>query len=276
MTHDPPEPAALLELALDAARAAGRYLVDERPADLDVAATKTSPTDVVTAMDRGSERLIVARLRTARPRDGVLGEEGAADAGSSGVRWVIDPVDGTVNYLYGLPEWAVSVAAEVDGVVVAGVVHAPALGETWTATLGGGAALDGRVLRRERGVALERALVATGFSYESANRALQARLLVEVLPCVRDVRRAGSAALDLCGVAGGRHDGYFERGTHHWDIAAAALVAREAGVTVGGLPGAGESEDLVVAAAEPLFAELQGLLAAHWPYAARADDVAPS
>ncbi|RJK96267.1 inositol monophosphatase family protein [Vallicoccus soli] len=260
-----PAPADLLDLALRAARAAGRFLVQERPADLDVAATKTSPTDVVTAMDRGSEELVVRTLRAERPDDGVLGEEGAAATGSTGVRWVVDPIDGTVNYLYGLPEWAVSIAAEVDGEVVASVVAAPALGETWTATRGGGAHLDGRPLRRGRGADLGQALVATGFSYEARHRALQAQVAAQVLPRVRDLRRAGSAALDLCGVAGGRHDAYFERGTHHWDVAAAALVAREAGVRVGGLRGAPESEELVLAAADPLFDDLHALLDAAWP-----------
>ncbi len=265
MSTPAPAPDELLDLALRAARAAGRFLVEERPPGLGVAATKTSPTDVVTAMDRGSEELVVRTLREQRPDDGVLGEEGADAVGSSGVRWVVDPIDGTVNYLYGLPEWAVSIAAEVDGHVVAGVVAAPALGETWTATLGGGAHLDGRRLSRGPGVALDRALVGTGFSYEARERAVQGALLAQVLPRVRDVRRAGSAALDLCSVAGGRLDAYFERGTHHWDVAAAALVAREAGARVGGLHGAPESEDLVLAAAEPLYGALHDLLAAARP-----------
>ena len=254
--------AELLDLATSAAHAAGAVLRDERPRDLGVAATKTSPTDVVTVMDVRAERLLVERLLAARPDDAVLGEEGGEGAGTSGVRWVLDPIDGTVNYLYDLPAWAVSVAAEVDGASVVGVVHAPMLGETFTAVRGQGAWLGDRRLRANTGVALDRALVATGFVYDAATRARQGEVLAGLVGRVRDVRRCGSAALDLCSVAAGRVDAYFERGTHRWDIAAGGLVASEAGARVGGLRAAPPSPAFVLAAAPDLFVPLHDLLVA--------------
>jgi myo-inositol-1(or 4)-monophosphatase len=253
-------PDDLLALALETARRAGRLLVSERPAGDLERSTKSSPTDVVTVMDTAAERMIVDALRTARPGDGVLGEEGADDPGTSGVRWVIDPIDGTVNYLYRLPAWAVSIAAERDGEVVAGVVHAPAMGETYTATLGGGAFCDGVRLACTRDVQLEQALVATGFGYERQRRASQARVLTGVLPAVRDIRRAGSCAIDLCLLAAGRVDAYYERGPMPWDIAAGALIAREAGARVEGLHGEPASERFTLAAGTGLFERLRDLL----------------
>ena len=255
-----PDRQALLELAVDVAHRAGRLLVEGRPRDLRVAATKTSPTDVVTEMDRASERLIVEGIRAARPDDGFLGEEGSADSGTSGVRWVIDPIDGTVNYLYDLPEWAVSIAAEIEGEVVVGVVHVPPLGETFTGVRGGGAHRDGVALDRLAAAELARALVATGFSYEAERRRAQGRVVAEVLPQVRDVRRGGSCAVDLCSVAAGRVDAYYERGVQPWDHAAAGLVAQEAGAVVQGLHGAPASSDFLLAAPEPLFGALHEML----------------
>ncbi len=251
----------LLSLARRAAAGAARLLVDKRPARVDVAATKTTPTDIVTEMDRAAETLIFETIRAARPGDGALGEEGADDAGTTGVRWVVDPIDGTVNYLYDFPSWAVSVAAEVDGEAVVGVVAVPPLGETFSAVRGRGAELDGRPLRRDDAPSLDRALVATGFGYAAERRARQAEVLRGVLPRVRDVRRAGAAAVDLCAVAAGRVDAYYERGTNRWDIAAGALIATEAGVTVGGLHGRRAGHDLVIAAPPGLFDPLHDLLA---------------
>jgi myo-inositol-1(or 4)-monophosphatase len=268
VTVPTPDAAALLDLALDAARRAGELLVLGRPADLGVAATKSSPTDVVTEMDRASERLITATLLGARPRDGVLGEEGADTGGSSGVRWIVDPVDGTVNYLYGLPGWSVSIAAEVGGEVVAGVVAIPSQRETFTAIRGGGARLDGRPITCNRGVPLDRALVGTGFGYAEQLRARQAEVLRGVLPRVRDIRRFGSCAADLCSVACGRLDGYYERGPEYWDVAAGTLIAREAGARVEGLYGAPPSPALTVAAAPELFTPLHDLLASLQPLGA--------
>jgi myo-inositol-1(or 4)-monophosphatase len=194
----------LLELALEAARRAGALLRDGRPADLGVAATKSSPVDVVTEMDLAAEKLITELIMERRPEDGLLGEEGAATEGTSGVRWVIDPLDGTVNYLYGLPAWAVSIGAEVDGVAVAGVVLAPQLGEEFTAVLGGGSWLGGRRLRVREPGNLAQSLVATGFGYRAERREVQGRIVAGLIGRVRDIRRGGSAALDLCSLAAGR------------------------------------------------------------------------
>jgi myo-inositol-1(or 4)-monophosphatase len=257
------EPAALLALAEEVARTAGRLLVSRRPpgADLVVTATKSSPTDIVTAMDTAAERLIVERLRAARPEDGILGEEGADSPGTSGVVWVVDPIDGTVNYLYDLPEYAVSLAAAVDGEVVAGAVHSPVTAETWTAARGAGAWRNGEPVRVSACTELARALVATGFGYQAERRAHQAEILRALLPRVRDVRRAGAASLDLCAVATGRVDAYYERGLKPWDLAAGGLVAQEAGARVEGLHGGRAGEDLVLAAPPALFAQLHDLLA---------------
>ena len=256
----PEEPASLLALAVQAAEAAGRLLVDGRPARLDVG-TKTSPTDVVTQMDTAAERVIIDALLEACPDDGVLGEEGDEVAGSSGVRWIVDPIDGTVNYLYGIPQYAVSIAAEVDGVVVAGVVHDPEKRETFTAIRGGGARLDGRPLSCSQVGELAQALVATGFGYGADRRAAQGRIVAEVLPRVRDIRRLGAAALDLAAVACGRVDAFYERGLSPWDLAAGELIATEAGARVGGLDGRPAGPDLVIAAPPALFGQLRDLLA---------------
>lgn len=248
----------LLALALDVARAAGELLL-RRPADLGVD-TKSTPTDVVTAMDRASEELIVGRLLDARPDDGVLGEEGAERAGSSGVRWVVDPIDGTVNYLHGLPFWAVSLAAEEHGRAVAGVVHAPVLGWTYTAARGGGAWRDGRHLGGSGCTELARAVVATGFAYDSVRRGHQGNVAARLLPEVADLRRCGSGALDLCMAAEGLVDASYERGLSSWDFAAGGLVAAEAGLLVTGLHGQPAGAEMVVAAPPALAPALVALL----------------
>ena len=252
----------LLELATAVAHAAGRLVRERREVVLrmPVSATKTTPTDVVTESDTAAEELIRERLLAARPGDGLVGEEGASVSGGSGVEWVVDPIDGTVNYLYGIPQYAVSIAAAVEGRVVAGVVHNPAGAETWTATRGGGAALNGRPVRESGCDRLDRALVATGFGYDPRRRARQADLLRNVVPYVRDIRRAGAASLDLCAVATGRVDAYYERGLKAWDLAAGGLIAEEAGAVVAGLRGAAAGEDLVIAAGPALFTELHDLL----------------
>jgi len=255
----------LVELAVSAAREAGALIAEGRRGSVQVAATKSSSTDVVTEMDRRSEAMLVDRLLTARPDDGILGEEGASHVGGSGVRWILDPIDGTVNYLYGLPHYAVSVAAEVDGIVVVGVVEAPALGETYVAVRGRGASLHDRHgvhrLAVNDPVPLDQALVATGFGYLVERRAGQARVVRDVIPLVRDIRRAGACALDLCSVASGRVDAYFERGPMAWDLAAGGLVATEAGALLGGLHGAPAGEALILAAGPSLFPTLHDLLA---------------
>jgi myo-inositol-1(or 4)-monophosphatase len=252
--------AGLVELAEQVAREAGVLIQTTRPVVLEVAATKTSPTDVVTEMDQASEALLRARLSAARPDDGLHGEEQGRRPGTSGLTWVVDPIDGTVNYLYGLPAYAVSVAAVIgDSSVpggwrsVAGCVHNPASGETWTAGAGLGSFLDGDPLRAGRPPVLAEALIATGFGYFSGRRARQSRVLATLLPRVRDIRRVGCAAMDVCMVATGRVDGYYERGLHAWDLAAAMLVATEAGVAVRGIDGQPPEEHMVVAARPPLI-----------------------
>ncbi|GGS51712.1 inositol monophosphatase [Planobispora rosea] len=249
-----------LELAERIAREAGEMLLAKRPARPEVLATKSSPTDVVTALDRAAEELIRARIREARPDDAILGEEGGT-TGDGRVRWIVDPIDGTVNFLYGLPEWSVSIAVEVDGEVVAGVVNVVPRGEVFTAAKGEGAWLAGERLRCNTGVPLERALIATGFGYEPGRRAVQGEVLAHVVARVRDIRRGGSAASDLCAVAAGRVDGYYERGPQAWDYAAGGLVAAEAGARVGGLHGKPANPGLTLCAAPGLFEELHDLLA---------------
>ncbi|MBA0052002.1 inositol monophosphatase [Streptomyces sp. AJS327] len=260
MTDQPDLKDQLLDLAREAARRAGTFLCDGRPDDLGVAATKSSPIDVVTEMDIASEKLITDFLREHRPDDGFLGEEGASTEGSSGVRWIIDPIDGTVNYLYGLPSWAVSIAAAHHGEVVAGVVEVPTRGETFHATLGGGAFRGDTPLRVRPAPPLEQALIATGFSYVTEQRAAQAEVVRQLLPRVRDVRRSGSVAVDLCDLAAGRLDGLYERGLHLWDFAAGDLIVREAGGRSGGRPGQAPGEELTVAGSPGVFAELQPLV----------------
>ncbi len=252
--------AELLDVGLDAARQAGELLRDGRPADLAVAATKSSPIDVVTEMDIAAEKLITGILARRRPEDGLLGEEGADSPGTSGVRWVVDPLDGTVNYLYGLPSWSVSIAAEYEGRTVVGVVAAPMRGETYHAVLGGGAWLGKVRLACRAAAPLDQALVATGFAYLQARKEQQADVAQRVIPKVRDVRRAGSAALDLSDVAAGRLDAYYERGLNPWDLAAGELIAREAGALTGGRPGRPASGELALAATPAVFASLQPLL----------------
>ncbi|ACY97267.1 MULTISPECIES: inositol monophosphatase family protein [Thermomonospora] len=256
----------LLELALEIAGETGRMLVGKRPVEGPaVVQTKSSPTDVVTQMDRAAEQLIVERIRAARPADAILGEESGASAGGSAVRWVVDPIDGTVNYLYDLPDWSVSIAAEIDGRTAVGVVEVPRRGETYLAVRGGGARLRDaageRPLRCTADVPLNRALVATGFGYESRRRAHQARVLTGVLPHVRDIRRGGACSVDLCTLAAGRVDGYYERGVQLWDIAAGTLIVEEAGGRVGGLHGAAPGPEFVLAAGPGTFEALHDLLA---------------
>lgn len=225
---------ALLALAREAARRAGDLLTDGRSSVDPVrdVAVKSTPTDVVTRLDVAAEETIRRTLLAARPDDVVLGEEGGTSPGQGGVRWVVDPLDGTVNYLYGIPAWAVSVAAEVFGTVEVGVVAVPPLSATYWAVRGGGAFRDGVPLTVSRTSVLSQALLATGFGYDAGLRSRQGAALAGLLPHVRDVRRIGSAALDLCLLAEGRVDLYYERGLNEWDRAAGALVAREAGAVV--------------------------------------------
>ena len=257
-----PDHSALGALATATAREAGVLLLDGFEGTRTVDA-KSSPTDAVTEMDRAAEALIVRRILEARPDDGLLGEEGAARPGTSGVRWVIDPLDGTVNYLYRRPDFAVSIAVEVEGVPVAGAVYAPARDEMFAAILGGGATLSGVPIHVSTEDRLAHALCGTGFAYEAEVRRAQGPIVARVVTEVRDIRRAGSAALDLCAVASGRLDVYYERGGHPWDVAAAGLIVREAGGHAETLEGGPIAPDKTwIAGNAALFAGFRALIAA--------------
>jgi myo-inositol-1(or 4)-monophosphatase len=267
----PADPLELMHLAQQAAQAGAELIrsgeLSRDGARPQVADTKSSLSDVVTAMDHAVEDLLVQHLLAARPNDGVLGEEHGHVPGTSGVTWVLDPIDGTVNYLYGIPAYAVSVAAVCGDPLVpgawkplAGCVLAPVTGQVWTAAAGHGAWLGGDRLRISAVPELELALVATGFGYRVARRRSQARVLAQVLPRIRDIRRGGSAALDLCSVASGTVNAYYERGVNIWDVAAAALVVIEAGGTVRGLGQTPPSPEMLIAAAPPLAGTLAALL----------------
>ena len=262
MPHD-----ALLTLARDVAVKAGELAAYRRSEGVEVADLKSSPVDVVTLADRETESLIRSLLADARPNDGFLGEEGGQAGGTSGLTWVVDPIDGTVNYLYGIPHWAVSIAV-VEGDpdpltwrALAGCVTNPITGEICTATDAGGAFSGNQQLRVAEPASLAQSLIATGFSYDAIVRGEQGEIVARLLPLVRDIRRFGTASLDLCAVATGRLNGYFERGLKPWDHAAAALVAREAGAVVTGLGGAPASAEFLLAAPAELASALERELA---------------
>jgi myo-inositol-1(or 4)-monophosphatase len=226
---------------------AGDLLLERFHGPLKDVESKSTVTDLVSEADTASEAAIRELLAAERPDDGLLAEEGSAQQSASGRRWVIDPLDGTVNYLYRFPVWCVSVALEDEGGSVVAVVHDPLREETFTAERGSGARLNGQPIHVSGEERPERALIATGFSYSAEVRASQADVLSRVLPRFRDIRRAGAAALDLCYLAAGRLDGYYERGLKHWDWAAASLIVTEAGGAVAELPG----EPAGLAAASP-------------------------
>lgn len=248
------------DLAVAIARDAGALIRRHREEGVRIAETKSSATDIVTEADRASEDLIRGWLREARPDDAILGEEGDDVAGTSGVRWVVDPIDGTVNYAHGLPNYAVSIGVEVDGEVAVGVVLNPAQGVEYSAVRGRGARRNGRPISVARAVPPARAVVATGFSYERALRISQAETFGRLLPEVADVRRFGSCALDLCAVADGSLDGYVEEGIGGpWDYAGGGLVAREAGARTEVLTGVA-GRILVVAAPAASYDEFRNLI----------------
>lgn len=254
----------LLALARRVAAEAVEHVRSQRPEGrVDVVGTKSSPTDLVTRIDRSCEELIRARILAERPDDAFVGEEGQDVAGTSGVEWVVDPIDGTVNFVYGIPRYAVSIAARRGGVVEVGVVVNIATGETFEATRGGGAwRVDDGQRTRLTGppdLPLDAMLVATGFNYVVAVRERQGAAVARLLPHVRDVRRIGAAALDLVDVAQGRLDAYVEEGLHAWDVAAGGLIASESGVTVTGPDGV-PSERLLVAARSSRIDEFLALV----------------
>ena len=261
-----PASADLLAIARRIGTAVAETALEERRRGIAVEATKSSPVDVVTAVDRDTEARIRSMVLDARPDDGIFGEEDETHVGTSGLNWVVDPIDGTVNLLYDIPAWAVSIAV-VDGPpdplhwhALAGVVVNPVTGEVFEASQGGGARLGDRELRVNDDVELSKALVGTGFGYAAERRRTQAEVLLHVLPRVRDIRRIGSAALDLGAIAAGRLDAFYERGLNPWDHAAGALIVREAGGRVGGVDGGPESGELLIAAAPSVYDELEALL----------------
>jgi myo-inositol-1(or 4)-monophosphatase len=247
----------LAATALAAAQSAAKVLAGGGAgADLGVE-TKSSATDMVSNVDLAAEAAVAEVLHSRRPDDAVLGEEGTTSSGTTGVRWVVDPLDGTTNFLFGLPQFAVSVAAELDGETAVGVVIDPSRSETWAAARGWGARRNGRRCAVASGRStLATALVATGFGYQAGRRAWQAQILTHVLPAVRDVRRFGAAALDLCWVGGGLFDAYYEWGLNPWDLAAGQLICQEAGGRAEALEGR-----VIVAATQVLFGPLCDLLA---------------
>jgi myo-inositol-1(or 4)-monophosphatase len=267
MVSEEAEPASvpyddLLDLAVEVAVEAADLVRLRRRAGVEVSGTKSSPVDIVTEVDKAAERLIFDRLMTARPDDGFLGEEGSASESTSGVVWVVDPIDGTVNFLYGIPNYAVSIAASVQGEAVAGVVVNVQSGERYTAVQGGGAFLDGEPLHVTSGLpakALSQRLVGTGFNYVAEVKILQTVAVSALLHEVRDIRRMGSAALDLCAVAARRVDAFVEEGLNPWDMAAGGLVATEAGARLEKHPGVGGT-DCVLCAPEDGFEEFRDLV----------------
>lgn len=250
----------LLGLATEVAVEAAD-LVKRRSSDVEVSGTKSSPVDIVTEVDKAAERLIFDRLMAARPGDGFVGEEGGGSDSTTGVEWIVDPIDGTVNFFYGIPHYAVSIAAAVEGEVVAGIVVNAYSGERFTATLGGGAFRDGERLRLGGSAAkeLSQRLIGTGFNYVAEIKVLQTSAVSALLREVRDIRRLGSAALDLCSVAAGRVDGFVEEGLNSWDVAAGGLVATEAGAVLEKRVGVGGS-DCYLCAPSAAFGEFRGLV----------------
>lgn len=256
-----------LELAMRIASGAGKLLLD-RPDDLQVE-TKSTATDVVTLMDQQAEAYIVSQINENRPNDAILGEEGANQSGTSGFQWVIDPIDGTVNYLHRVPFWCVSIGLmeESTGQALAGVVYVPMLDQMYISSRGLGSWIIDAGVARQLKVSscneLSQALVGTGFGYSSSRRASQARVLQSVLPNVADIRRLGSCAVDLCLVAEGVLDAYYERGVNAWDHAAGELIAREAGALSTGLFGNSIGNDMIVVANPAIHHDLVAILEAN-------------
>lgn len=247
---------ALEQLAIGLVRRAGAAVVEQRSEAVATTTTKSSPTDPVTEADRAAEQTIVDGILQARPDDGIVGEEGSERTGTSGLDWFIDPIDGTTNYVYGIPAYSVSVAVGHGRDMVAGAVYNPVGDELFAARRGGGATLNGQPIEVSKPDDLASALVATGFGYRAERRRVQAAVMAELLPEIRDIRRMGSAALDLCAVACGRVDAYYEIGLNVWDFAAGVLVAEEAGALCTDLDGGPVSEGYALAASPALHHDL--------------------
>ena len=255
-----------MDVAVRLAREAGALIIEGR-AQAEVTATKSSDVDIVTQMDVASETLLRNRIAQWRPDDAILGEEGDDTPGTSGITWVLDPIDGTVNYLYGIPHYAVSVAAVTGDVRngqwkrLAGAVF-DGEGVEWTAALGHGSYRNGVRLMRQGGPGLSGTLLGTGFQYQAERRLAQGRIVAQLLGQVRDIRRLGSAAVDLCLAAAGTLDAYYEHGLRPWDFAAGALIASEAGLKVAGIDGGDPDSHLVIAAIPEVWEELRDSLEA--------------
>jgi myo-inositol-1(or 4)-monophosphatase len=254
------EPAELLALAEEAARAGGGLLLERFRGPREEVRAKSTPTDLVSEADWAAERALRELIEARRPQDAVLAEEGGGRPGDSGLRWVIDPLDGTVNFLFGIPQWCVSVACEDGAGTLVGVVHDPLRDETFAAVRGGTPTLSGRPLRGTGREELSTALVATGFAYDAEVRAVQAEIAARVLPRVRDLRRLGSAALDLAWTAAGRYDAFYERGLAPWDRAAGALLCAAAGLELRELPARGGLPAGLLVAPAALADELASLI----------------
>ncbi len=250
----------LLTLARPLAEEVAAHLARSLDGDGPAVTSKSTPTDLVTELDTWAEAHITERILSARPHDSVIGEEGADVTGTSAVTWSVDPIDGTVNFVHGLPGFCVSIAALIEGRTVAGAVVSPLHRDVFTATLGAGATRNDRAIRCARPASVARSVVGTGFGYDPDRRRRQAEVLVRVIPHIADIRRGGAAAVDLCSVACGRLDAYWEIGLNHWDHAAGALIAREAGAQVAALDGAEPSERSILAAPPEQWDELAALL----------------
>lgn len=251
----------LRTIAEQLARDAGEIALSGRRSHPRLAAdTKSSATDLVTEFDRAAESAIVDWLRTNRPDDAIVGEEGTDDTGTSGLEWHIDPIDGTTNFVYDLPAWAASVGVRRDGVALAGAVFAPALDEMFSAAAGDGATLNGSPIRCSSTDDLAIALVATGFGFSAERRREQALALAGFMDRIRDIRRYGAASIDLCYVACGRVDAYYELGLNSWDMLAGELIAREAGALSSDFAGASPRPDELLVAAPGLHSAMIGLL----------------
>jgi myo-inositol-1(or 4)-monophosphatase len=244
-------PHGLLELATSLAHDAGTLAFEGRKSGLSSVGTKSTATDMVTEYDRASERLIVERLRRERPEDSIIGEEGASFDGTSGIEWCIDPIDGTTNFTYALPNWAVSIGVSDRSGPLVGVVYVPPLGETFTAVRGEGASLNGERITCS---------VCTGFSYSAHQRSIQSARVARMIHEVRDIRRFGAASIDMCYVACGRLDAYFEENLFPWDIAAGALIAREAGCRLGDFRGGALRPAEALVATPAVFDELSAMI----------------
>jgi myo-inositol-1(or 4)-monophosphatase len=249
----------ILELVVEVAHSAGALLLDHFRKPASGVESKTTPTDLVSAADKASESLILDRIGSKRPDDGVLSEEGGGEAGS-GLLWVVDPLDGTINFLFGIPAWAVSIAVEDEGGGLVGVVHQPTTDETFTAIRGSGAKLNGQPIAVSQRTDLSSALIGTGFAYDARAREVQAEVVTRVLPRARDIRRAGSAALDLAATACGRLDAFYEAPMERWDKAAGILLIEEAGGVVSELLAPLDLSPGVVAGNKVLHDQLRSLV----------------